>query len=652
MTLRIRSAIILGLFIAAGVFILFIFVRQLNLLSYSRLEERRADEEIRRARALLLDELDAVGALADALVHRYSVEAGYAAGPQPAWEGDLPGIGHGRAGFVAVVNATGEQIAPAPPTGFAAVGIAPELLREIATREAMARRGWGATGTTGFLMLAQGPTAVALRPLPAPAGTLSPGTLIAGWLFRERDLARIRRILRNDVQLLPFDVLRATGELAQVRKRLTTANPTLTVAIDERTIGAYALVEDLRQRPALLLRLESPREIVAQGMLTMRYLLLGLSVIGGVLVVVTLLVLERFVISLETFKAEIISNVASGLVTFRPDGTVTLINPAALQILGIVPPPADARLEEVVGAPFAAVMLRTLRDGTALSATHEIVLADAAGPERVFGYTVSRMSPDPRLGPQGIALFRDLTESKKLEADLQRFNRLVSLGEVSAQMGHELRNPLTAMYSIMQFLARDLAGEAREMGQLVLANMERMEGILKRMSLLTREASTERVRFDLCDLLGQLLRFLDARLREGRIAVRPELPPSPVWIDGDPSQLYQALLNVLINAIQAMQAMPDGGTLEIALAPLPSSTPPRAAITIADSGPGIAPGTAERILDPFFTTKTQGSGLGLSIADRVCRDHGGTLRFENRPGGGALFTVELPVAPPAAAGVQ
>lgn len=353
---------------------------------------------------------------------------------------------------------------------------------------------------------------------------------------------------------------------------------------------------------------------------------------------------EAQVRELEQQQRAIIDNMVGGLVAFDENLAVTRVNPAALRLLRSAPSCVGRPLAGLLPASFAAEIAGAFRSAEPALDRRETRAAFADGRELAFGYVVSRIPAAEGRGAQGIVLFRDLTVEVRLAAEQQRLNRLTTLGEFSAQLAHELRNPLTAMSSSVQYLAAASAGHDRELLRILTESIERMEGIIRRMRMFSREMPLARTRVDLGDLLAHLLLFLEASLREQLIAPVFHRPAAPVFVTCDPAQLHQALLNLLLNA---MQAMPRGGRLRLRLArgrtPADGGPGPVLAL-IADSGLGIAPEVAGRIFDPFYTTREAGTGLGLPIADKIVREHGGTIRFTSRPGHGACFAVLLPGA--------
>jgi len=353
---------------------------------------------------------------------------------------------------------------------------------------------------------------------------------------------------------------------------------------------------------------------------------------------------EAQVRDLERQQRAVIDNMIGGLVTFDENLLVTRVNPAALRLLRVSPSSVGRPLSQVLPGPFADDLVRAFQGSEPIISRREIEVTLADGRSLVFGFVLSRIPPAEGRGAQGIVLFRDLTDERRLLSERQRLNRLITLGEFSAQVAHELRNPLTAMSSTVQYLAAANDGRDRELLRIITESIERMEGIIRRMRLLSREMPLERTGVDLGDLLSHLLLFLDASLKAQGVVPLFRPPGTPVLVTGDPAQLHQALLNLLVNA---MQAMPRGGRLRVRLArglPPAGGGPAPALALIADSGGGIPPEVAGRIFEPFYTTREAGTGLGLPIADKIVREHGGSIRFTSRPGHGACFAVILPGA--------
>jgi signal transduction histidine kinase len=219
---------------------------------------------------------------------------------------------------------------------------------------------------------------------------------------------------------------------------------------------------------------------------------------------------------------------------------------------------------------------------------------------------------------------------------MYRAERLATAGELAAGAAHEIRNPLAAVRSAIQYLRSDYAeGSARaSLVDDLLSEVDRIDGIVEGLLSFARPPVSRPEPVELPELLGQSVALVAVRARSQRVSVTLDAPPSLAF-HADPNQLKQVLLNVLLNALQAM---PDGGELRVAAAPRGRSVE----IRVADTGSGIPPEHVDRVFDPFFTTRPEGTGLGLSICYGIVERHGGEMEVRSEAGRGTEMVVRLP----------
>ena len=245
-----------------------------------------------------------------------------------------------------------------------------------------------------------------------------------------------------------------------------------------------------------------------------------------------------------------------------------------------------------------------------------------------------------------VLVCEDFTEYKRLESDLRRAERLSSLGHLSAGMAHEIRNPLAGIATTAQVLqgklgAGSVAGPFLDRIQEETQRLERIvKGLLDfsrpatpRLAVLDLHAAARRA---LCDLREQAAA---AGVLLEELAAGPEIA---AWADRD--QIQQVLLNLITNAIQACSPGDRVG-MRLERAAAAGGSEGRVRVSIYDTGPGVPEQTVSNLFDPFFTTKSAGTGLGLTVCQKIMEEHGGQIRYRPREGGGAEFTLDLAPAP-------
>ena len=224
----------------------------------------------------------------------------------------------------------------------------------------------------------------------------------------------------------------------------------------------------------------------------------------------------------------------------------------------------------------------------------------------------------------------------EIEEQLRRADRLSALGELSAGMAHEIRNPLGSIRGTAEILRDGVAPDdpKQEFAEILVREVDRLNRVLEDFLRFARPDPVEVGRFVLQHVIGDVLDLTRQQAVRNNVDVAAELGDE-IEIPGQGEQVKQAFLNLVLNALQAM---PNGGALEVSLRVLPQEVQ----VHFSDSGPGIAPEDRERIFNPFVTTRDSGTGLGLAITQRIIQGHGGRIILDSRPGEGACFTACLP----------
>ncbi len=219
-------------------------------------------------------------------------------------------------------------------------------------------------------------------------------------------------------------------------------------------------------------------------------------------------------------------------------------------------------------------------------------------------------------------------------------DRLATVGELAAGAAHEIRNPLTSIRSTIQYLQKDLSNDRKPLVDGLLEEVDRIDQIIKGLLSFSKSSELHVAIVNIEELLTQTLQLLESELRRYRIDVNRNFCLADPHITGDASQLKQVFLNILLNSIQAM---PDGGAIELSVTEDPRSESVASdkhfiRITISDVGVGIPEEDLPKIFDPFYTTKETGTGLGLSISYGIVSKHGGDIEITSRTEGSNIGT--------------
>ena len=343
---------------------------------------------------------------------------------------------------------------------------------------------------------------------------------------------------------------------------------------------------------------------------------------------------------LALFNREVIEAMPSGLFTTNLGGRVLLFNRAAEETTGIEQASAAGRhISEIM--PFVSATGETHRVEGTLRAKDK---------ERVIGLTISKMR-DARGTETGyIGIFDDLTDIKRLEEEIKQKERLADIGELAANIAHEIRNPLASLKGSIEMLRENMASPEHKsrLMDIALGEMNRLNSIITDFLNYSRPKPIEPVTFDLNQLIGETVEMLGKMDDADGITFIKNLNGGLV-LRADPQRLQQVFWNLGINAVEAMTATADkpGGKGSLVVSTNIVGGPeglgsPSVEIVFEDTGPGVSPENMKKVFYPFFTTKDKGTGLGLSIAYRIIEDHGGGISLSNRPGGGARFKIILP----------
>ena len=342
---------------------------------------------------------------------------------------------------------------------------------------------------------------------------------------------------------------------------------------------------------------------------------------------------------LEAFTNLVFDSVGTGLIAVDREHRVTALNRAAEQITGVDAAALMGHPWSVLGSgvPLAVIESEIEASGRG-SAWREATLRRGDGEEIPVRMTFSNLRAGDGRDIGLIAACEDLSAIRAMEARMRAADRLATLGRMAANIAHEIRNPLAALSGAVEVMAAGASDETRDrLAQIVLKETGRLNGIIREFLEYARPAPLSRTQVNVAEAVDEVLLLLEHQAAPGTLKAVRQFPPSLEWTL-DRHQFRQAVWNLCLNAVQAMP--PEGGELTVTMAAVGS----RLVLRVGDTGEGIAPADLGHIFEPFFSTKSDGSGLGLALVHRIVQDHGGEIDVQSRPGAGSIFTVTLPAA--------
>ena len=363
---------------------------------------------------------------------------------------------------------------------------------------------------------------------------------------------------------------------------------------------------------------------------------------------------------LKTFYESIIQNLRSGLITADKDLNITHLNKAAVSLLGFSP-------AEIIGTPLISLFTSQEQEIREIFAGGGKCIDPKTGYLSEFKMVRKDKRPLPTevcfstiLDKHGritglSCIFLDITQRKKMEKHLTRMDRLASLGELASGIAHEIRNPLAGIGGALQILSKQFNHDHPNhlIFKEVLDQVLRLDDFVKNLLQFARPSTPKFELLNIEDVIDSTLFLVANQISKKHIQLKVAHQPHQPDIQGDKNLLQQVFLNIIINALDAMDA---GGKLEINVRWQQEEEPDSMAedgmycatrqnqilIEISDTGPGISENDLDNIFNPFFTTKSQGTGLGLSITHRIIEQHRGTISVDSHPDTGTTFTITLP----------
>jgi PAS domain S-box-containing protein len=344
----------------------------------------------------------------------------------------------------------------------------------------------------------------------------------------------------------------------------------------------------------------------------------------------------------EIVQEQWLESIADGVMVIDGKGLVKMMNPAAERLLGCREEDVLGRVMDDLLGSGAQVVKDSLERGIAYS-QEAMTIGESGEQATSVQMGVSPVRDDGGTLSGAVVTLTNLGRVKEIEEERSRLGRLAILAEVSGVVAHEIRNPLAGMVAgIQHLLTKFKEGDDRYQDlQRMLKEGERVDRIIEDIMMVTRPPHLNLAPVDLSEVIGEVLSQCadkaEAQLVQMRVYSTPDLP----LVKGDTERLAQALLKLVVNGIEAM---PDGGQLEIVTTGPSRGEAPYVEMEVRDTGVAMKKEDLERVFEPFCTAKSRGSGLGLVIAKRIIDGHDGEIWLQSEEGEGTRAIVRLPLA--------
>ncbi|MGC8548443.1 MAG: sensor histidine kinase [Acidobacteriaceae bacterium] len=351
---------------------------------------------------------------------------------------------------------------------------------------------------------------------------------------------------------------------------------------------------------------------------------------------------EEVFTALKENLDQVLSNLQDGMILFTSDARAILVSNSVERFLGI-------RRDDLLGAEVRTIFDRETRLGrlirdsfdAGMSIVQEEITTETGRRIQISLDFIHDEQPSGANSLGALLTLHDVESIQELETELELSHRMASIGRLTAGVGHEVKNPINAIVVHMELLRNKMqldAGASHHL-EIIESEIRRLDRVVQTLVDFSRPVEMHLRDQDLRQTVKQVMTLASVELEGRGVAVTSRLPESPVMVKIDSDLLKQALLNVVLNGAQAM---PEGGRLEVKVA-----TDSRwATISVRDYGTGIPPEVLPRIFDLYFTTKSEGSGIGLAMTYRIVQFQNGRIDVESKTGSGTTFHLRLPLAAP------
>ncbi len=363
-------------------------------------------------------------------------------------------------------------------------------------------------------------------------------------------------------------------------------------------------------------------------------LLLGLGGVTSLFWAHRVRITRRLLQSEQAFSSVVVSNLPLGLIVLGPERKIALANASAAEMLGLGSSPAGGKPEDHL-PPEVNRFLHDLESSSA--ALHREVSCSAGAAELPLNLSGSLVYTADGDRAGAVVILHDLREIKELQDRVKQQEKLAAIGNLAAGVAHEIRNPLSSIKGYATYFMHKFEADSpdREAARVMTQEVDRLNQVVSELLEFARPSDLNARPTDVNSLVERSLQFIreDAKRKSIQLDFAPDSAAASAPID--PDRFTQALLNLYLNAIQAMDS---GGSLKVRVAHADNGL---LRLDVMDDGPGIDPREQSKIFDPYFTTKKTGTGLGLAIVHKIVEAHQGSIQVKSAPGRGTTFSLYI-----------
>lgn len=346
---------------------------------------------------------------------------------------------------------------------------------------------------------------------------------------------------------------------------------------------------------------------------------------------------RKLLMDIRALASEIVKNIPVGMVVIGSDGRIVYMNALAQSLLAISGEEArQGRTERIL--PESLLQLRATLGSNRAIIEKECLMALADGTSAPVNVRATNI-----VGEEGqyigyMFILQDLTELRRLEVSARQREKLAAIGNLAAGVAHEIRNPLSSIKGYVTYFGSLFAegSENRKAAGIMAGEVDRVNRVISELLEFARPSDLKVRKTDIDHLIDHCMRMVAHEAEFAQVHLTKRVADNLPELAIDPDRFTQVLLNLVINALQAM---PEGGELSLTAEQKEDAF----FLHIADTGTGIAPENLEDVFNPYFTSKQNGTGLGLAIVHKIIEDHGGAVRIRSKPGIGTTVTIELPL---------